>query len=92
MRFDESDYPDPAAMMSSLHRQDLHLIISVWAKFGAETDVNREMEKAGLLLKSAAATGEPGETKETENWVESLIQQRRKPIGRILTAIYLLPD
>ncbi len=70
MRFDESEYPDPAAMMSSLHSENLHLIISVWAKFGAETDVNHEMEKAHLLLKSAASTGEPGETKEHESWAD----------------------
>jgi|CZKL01.1.fsa_nt_gi alpha-D-xyloside xylohydrolase len=70
MRFDESEYPDPAAMMSSLHGQNLHLIISVWAKFGAETAVNRDMENAHLLLTSAASTGEPGETKEHENWAD----------------------
>lgn len=70
MRFDESEYPDPAAMMSSLHRQNLHLIISVWAKFGAETAVNRDMEIAHLLLTSAANTEEPGETKEHENWAD----------------------
>jgi alpha-D-xyloside xylohydrolase len=70
MRFDEQEYPNPAEMMSSLHRQDLHMVISVWAKFGAETAVNREMEKAHLLLTSAASTGEPGEAKEAENWAD----------------------
>jgi alpha-D-xyloside xylohydrolase len=70
MRFDERDYPDPAEMMSSLHRQNFHLIISVWAKFGAETAVNREMKDAHLLLMSAASTGDPGETKETESWAD----------------------
>ena len=70
MRFDESAYPDPAAMMSSLHRQNLHLIISVWAKFGAETAVNRELGDAHLLLTSAASTGEPGESKERESWAD----------------------
>jgi alpha-D-xyloside xylohydrolase len=70
MRFDEAEYPDPAAMMTALHRQNLHLVISVWAKFGDETAVNREMENAHLLLTSAASTGEPGETKEHENWAD----------------------
>ena len=37
MKFDESAYPDPAKMMDELHRQDLHMVISVWAKFGSET-------------------------------------------------------
>ena len=70
MRFDESEYPDPAAMMTALHQQNLHLIVSVWAKFGVETAVDREMEKAHLLLTSSASTGEPGEAKETENWAD----------------------
>jgi alpha-D-xyloside xylohydrolase len=70
MRFDESEYPDPAEMMSALHRLNLHMVISVWAKFGVETAVNREMEAAHLLLTNAASTGEPGETKGTENWVD----------------------
>ena len=70
MRFDESAYPDPAAMMSELHRQDLHLIISVWAKFGAETEVNRAMQRAHLLLTSNASTAEPGEANERENWAD----------------------
>ena len=78
MRFDESDYPDPAEMMSSLHQQNLHLIISVWPKFGAETEVNREMEAAHLLLKSAASAGEPGESKESESWADLFNPQAQK--------------
>jgi alpha-D-xyloside xylohydrolase len=78
MRFDESDYPDPAAMMSDLHRQNFHMVISVWAKFGAETDVNHEMEKAHLLLTGAASTGEPGETKESESWADLFNPQAQK--------------
>jgi len=70
MRFDESDYPDPAEMMASLHRQNFHMVISVWPKFGAETDVNHEMEKDHLLLTSAAVAGEPGESKESESWAD----------------------
>jgi alpha-D-xyloside xylohydrolase len=70
MKFDESAYPDPAAMMSEIHRQDLHLVISVWAKFGAETEVNREMQRAHLLLTSNASTAEPGEANERENWAD----------------------
>ena len=45
MRFDESEYPDPAEMMTELHRQDLHMVISVWAKFGAETAVDHDMKR-----------------------------------------------
>jgi alpha-D-xyloside xylohydrolase len=70
IRFDESEYPDPTAMMSSLHRQNFHLVISVWPKFGVETEVNHEMEKAHLLLTSVASTGEPGESNESESWAD----------------------
>jgi alpha-D-xyloside xylohydrolase len=70
MRFDERQYPDPAAMMSELHKQNLHLVISVWAKFGAETAINREMQASHLVLTSAASTAEPGETQETESWAD----------------------
>jgi alpha-D-xyloside xylohydrolase len=70
MRFDETAYPDPAAMMSALHKEDLHLVISVWAKFGAETAVDRQMVAAHLVLTRAASTGEPGEAKEQENWAD----------------------
>lgn len=70
MRFDESAYPNPAQMMSELHRENLHLTISVWAKFGAETEVDKQMVAQGLVLRSAASTGEPGEAKERENWAD----------------------
>lgn len=70
MKFDERYYPDPSEMMSSLHRENFHAVISVWAKFGIQTDVDREFVKNGWVLRSSAATGEPGESKETENWAD----------------------
>ncbi len=70
MKFDENYYPKPAELMSALHHDNFHMVISVWAKFGVQTDVNKEFVNDGLILKSAAATGEPGESKETEDWVD----------------------
>jgi len=70
MRFDESEYPNPAEMMTALHHQDFHMVISVWAKFGAETAVDHQFKDAHLLLTSAASTGEPGETREPEDWAD----------------------
>ncbi len=70
LKFDETAYPDPAEMMTTLHKEDLHLVISVWAKFGAETAVDHAFKSANLVLKSNASTGEPGETKETEDWAD----------------------
>ena len=70
MKFDEDFYPKPAALMTDLHRQNFHLVISIWAKFGVQTDVNKEFERDGTVLRSAAASGEPGESKEAENWAD----------------------
>lgn len=70
MQFDESRYPDPKKMMSSLHRQDFHMVISVWAKFGSETAVDQQFKKAHLLLSSTASTAEPGEARDAENWAD----------------------
>jgi alpha-D-xyloside xylohydrolase len=70
MKFDERFYPKPAELMSALHKDNFRLVISVWGKFGAQTDVAKEFQKDGFVLKSAAATGEPGESKETESWAD----------------------
>ncbi len=78
MRFDEREYPNPAEMMTALHRRDFHLVISVWAKFGADTAVNHEMEAAHLVLAKPASTGEPGEAKELENWADLFNPQAQK--------------
>ena len=78
MRFDESAYPNPSEMMSALHKQDLHMVISVWAKFGAETAVDKEFVANNLVLKRAASTGEPGESRERENWADLFNPQAQK--------------
>ena len=83
MRFDESDYPDPAQMMSLLHRQDFHMVISVWAKFGAETAVNHEMERAHLLLTRRGCHGRTGrDTRNMRAGRTYSIRRRRRPTGR----------
>lgn len=78
LQFDESAYPNPPEMMSALHREDFHLVISVWAKFGAETAVDKEFVARDLVLRSAASTGEPGEAKERENWADLFNPQAQK--------------
>ena len=78
MRFDESEYPNPAEMMTALHRLDFHMVILVWAKFGAETAVDHQFKDALLLLTSAASTGEPGETREAEDWADLFDPEAQK--------------
>jgi alpha-D-xyloside xylohydrolase len=70
MKFDETHYSDPAGMMDVLHKQNLHLVISVWPKFGAQTDVHKQLESASLLI--------PGETPAHERWLDAFNPDARK--------------
>ena len=44
MKFDEQHYPQPKEMMDQLHSEDLHMMISVWSRFGEDTDVYKRMK------------------------------------------------
>lgn len=55
--FDPKRYPDPAAAIKALHDMNVHLMISVWAKFAKGSDNYREMEGKGLLYPAAADWG-----------------------------------
>ncbi len=50
MRFDEADYPDPAAMVSSLHAQHTRLMVSVWSKIDPESELGREFAERGFYI------------------------------------------
>jgi alpha-D-xyloside xylohydrolase len=62
MKFDETPYPDPAGMMDTLHQENLHVMISVWPKFGTQTDIYRRLLSASVLV--------PGETPTHEQWLD----------------------
>jgi alpha-D-xyloside xylohydrolase len=53
-KFDEQDYPHPKEMLDQLHTNDLHMMISVWSRFGEDTDVYKRMQARSFLIK-----GEP---------------------------------
>jgi alpha-D-xyloside xylohydrolase len=42
-------YPDPTAMMDQLHKENVHLLISVWARFSLGSDNYNELNTAGCL-------------------------------------------
>jgi alpha-D-xyloside xylohydrolase len=42
LRFDENDYPDPAAMVRDLHALDTRLMVSVWSKIDDQSVVGKE--------------------------------------------------
>ncbi len=50
MRFDEADYPDPAAMVRTLHDQHTRLMLSVWSKIDPKSEVGREFVARDLYI------------------------------------------
>src|SRR5947207_15748262 len=54
MKFDEDNYPRPNKMLDQLRINDLHMMISVWSRFGEDTDVYKRMRSKSFLI-----AGEP---------------------------------
>lgn len=56
VKFDEDHYPAPKQMLDQLHADDLHMMISVWSRFGEETDVYRRMRDRSFLVPGTSWT------------------------------------
>jgi len=50
MKFDEDHYQQPKQMLDQLHAEDLHMMISIWSKFGEDTDVFKQMKAQSFLI------------------------------------------
>ncbi|MBQ6189734.1 MAG: DUF5110 domain-containing protein [Bacteroidaceae bacterium] len=50
MQFDEQFYPNPRAMMDSLHAMNLRLMLSVWSRIDQKSEVGRQMTEAGYYI------------------------------------------
>ena len=50
MEFLNTEYPNPQKMVDDIHKQNAHLIISIWSSFGPQTKQYREMKPKGMLL------------------------------------------
>ena len=48
-QFDEKRYPDPTKLMTDLHAQNVHMLISVWPKFDVDSPNANELRAAGAL-------------------------------------------
>ncbi len=48
--FGNPGFPDPKAMIDSIHRLHAHVIISVWPSFGPKTKIYGEFKQKGMLL------------------------------------------
>ena len=51
--FDKTRFPDPKAMVDSIHALNAHLMISVWPKFYAGTEHFREFDEHGWMYRQA---------------------------------------
>ncbi|MFO1477959.1 MAG: glycoside hydrolase family 31 protein [Verrucomicrobiota bacterium] len=49
MFFDETKYPQPKDMIDQLHQEHFHLMISIWAGLGPDTEIYKDMERRGWL-------------------------------------------
>lgn len=50
MRFDEDNYPDPAAMVKELHDMNMRLMISVWSKIDRGSELGKVMQDKGFYI------------------------------------------
>jgi alpha-D-xyloside xylohydrolase len=59
---DPTRYPDPAGMMTTLHKENVHLIISVWGRFDDNTDHYKQFDAINGLLSPPAFIAPTGDT------------------------------
>lgn len=50
MSFDNPEFPDPQGMIDHVHKQNAHIMISVWASFGPDTKPYKVMKEKNMLL------------------------------------------
>ena len=50
MRFDEKDYPNPKAMVDSLHSMNMRLMVSVWSKIDPNSVIGKQMGQSGYYI------------------------------------------
>ncbi len=57
MIFDETKYPRPKEMIDELHRENFHLMISIWAGLGPSSEIYRDMDRQGYLFPTVGWAG-----------------------------------
>ena len=71
MKFDESNYPNPKEMMEQFHAMNEHVPISVWSKFGENSDVYKRMSAKSLLIVGTPWTDFFNPEAQTTFWSEA---------------------
>jgi len=57
MIFDETRYPRPKEMIDELHRENFHLMISIWAGLGPSAQIHKDMDQRGYLFPTVGWAG-----------------------------------
>jgi alpha-D-xyloside xylohydrolase len=55
--FDDKKYPQPKEMIDQIHKNNFHIMISVWPGLGPNTAVYKEMQKRGYLYSPVGWAG-----------------------------------
>jgi alpha-D-xyloside xylohydrolase len=50
-QFDPARFPDPKGMVDAIHKQNAHVMISVWPKFYPDTDNFKELDAKGHIYR-----------------------------------------
>ncbi|MBR3285883.1 MAG: glycosyl hydrolase family 31 [Bacteroidales bacterium] len=50
LRFDEDHYPDPKALTNALHKDNVHLMLSVWSKVDRNSVVGKALAENGYYI------------------------------------------
>lgn len=50
MRFDNPQFPEPQKMIDHVHKQNAHIMISIWASFGPDTKQYKDLKDINALL------------------------------------------
>lgn len=53
MEFDSKKYPDPKAMVDSLHKMDMRLMLSVWSKVDRNSKLGARMDSLGYYIEGS---------------------------------------
>jgi alpha-D-xyloside xylohydrolase len=57
MFFDKTRFAEPKEMMDQLHRENFHLMITIWAGLGPKSPIYADMEKHGYLFSTVGWAG-----------------------------------
>ena len=70
MKFDEDHYPRPKEMLDQMHADNLHMMISIWSRFGEDTDVYKRMAAQNLMIPGTPWTDFFNPKAQTTFWSE----------------------